>query len=459
MVDYWIRGENGPVCFLKEFDTKRYWGLLKSITKKYGIEHDPKWLVPTDDAELDAIWAAGLEFFLECGVLNLDTNRLILFSEEEVRQALTHIPESVTLGEGKDAVTMVYRGMEDYDSGRTPQYTWGRILGTYSDDTFEKIVASYAQEPFLDACHFQGVLPKVKGVDIKPNSPFEIMGELERITKVKSILRRYGRPGLCDGADTPISLQADLVGAEFGFKGDARNTYILPHLKTNYNHLCRALVWHSKDWNVWSLMPAYVGGQSGGCATSVVNGVAELLAAVMLYEPTWMGAWPTDALYFSNSSANALYVANFGGAAFVKNTRWPGFSGAAWQMTAGINSEEYFWETAAGAIGSACLGFGVCGGTGKQSAGLDHACGLGVRFACEVGQAVGKARLTRAQANELVLKCNAKYQPQIDTRTLHSVGGDFRTCYDLDTISPTKEYLAIYEKVKQGLRDMGLPMG
>ena len=189
-----------------------------------------------------------------------------------------------------------------------------------------------------------------------------------------------------------------------------------------------------------------------------VNGVADLLAYVMLYEPTILGTWPTDALYFSNSSKYALYVANYGGAAFQKHTHFPSLVGAAWQMTAGIGSEEYFWETAAGAIGSATLGFLVAGGTGHQSAGLDHACGLGARFAAEVGRAVGKARLTRVQANDLVNKILPKYQPLIDNRTLHTKGGDFRTVYDLEKVQPKPEYLAIYNKVKAELREMGLPI-
>ncbi|MEL7568744.1 MAG: monomethylamine:corrinoid methyltransferase, partial [Dehalobacterium sp.] len=179
---------------------------------------------------------------------------------------------------------------------------------------------------------------------------------------------------------------------------------------------------------------------------------------IMLYEMNVLVTWPVDALYFSNSSKHCLYVANFAGAAFEKHTKWPLLWGAPLQMTAGIGSEEYFWESAAGAIGCTTLGFGCASGSGHQSAGLDHACGLGVRFVAEVGQAVAAARLTRAQANELVLKCNAKYQPLIDNRTLHTIGGDFRECYNVDTIQPKKEYLAIYEKVKAELREMGLPV-
>ena len=460
-IEYWGRGETGPITFQKEFDTKVYWPRLKELTKKYGIEYAEGKVVPTDDDELDAIWQAGKELLLDVGILNVSTERRILFTEEEIDAALENLPRSVTLGEGQDAITIPHRGFEDYDNVPTPVGTMGRILGPISDDLYEKIALSYAQEPLVDYVHFQGVKTEINGIPIKPGSPFEMMAEQQHVAVVNDIKRRVGRPGLPDGGSTPVNLQAEMAAANplWGVKkGDVRHVYIMPQLKTDYDQMSRAYFWHSYGANIWGILQAYIGGAAGGPATSAVNGVADLLAYVMLYEPTLLGTWPTDALYFSNSSKYALYVANYGGAAFSKHTHFPALVGAAWQMTAGINSEEYFWETAAGAIGSATLGFLVAGGTGHQSAGLDQAGGLGARFAAEVGKAVGKARLTRVQANELVNRILPKYQPLIDNRTLHTVGGDFRTAYDLKTVQPKPEYLAIYNKVKAELREMGLPI-
>lgn len=93
-----------------------------------------------------------------------------------------------------------------------------------------------------------------------------------------------------------------------------------------------------------------------------------------------------------------------------------------------------------------------------RAAGWIHASRLGLRFSGEVAKAVAKARLTREQANGLVVEIMKKYQPYIDDHTAHLRGGDFRWCYDLETVQPKKEYLAIYEKVKVELGQMGLPM-
>lgn len=461
LLEVWARGETGEVCFNTEFDTNRYWPKLKAITKKYGIEYDPNHICPTDDSELDALWNAGMEFFLECGILNVSTERLIKFDEQEVNKVLENVHRTAVLGEGHDACVLTWRGMEDYDSGLNPIGTMGRILGPLSEDLYEKICWSFAQEPLIDFVHFQGVVYEINGTAVKPFSPFELASEQKRVGMVKDVCRRAGRPGLSDGASMPVTTQAEMAAAQLGWgmtKGDARHTYVMPHMRTDYDQMCRKYIWDQFGSNTWGILQSFVGGLPGGPSTSAVNGMADLIAYVMLYEPTVLGLWSSDALYFTNTSRYALYVDNFAGAAFQRHVKYPALLGGGWQMTAGIGSEEYFWETACGAIGSTTLGFCVSGGTGHQSGGQDQACGLGARFAAEVGRAVGSARLTRKQANDLMLQIFPKYEERITARDLHKQGGDFREVYDLRTVQPKDEYLAIYEKVKSELRDMGLPI-
>ncbi len=459
MLEYWARAETGPVCFEKEFDYKRYWPMLKKITKKYGIEYDPKKIVPEDDDFIDALWKAGYEFFLECGVFCSNTERLIMYTDQEVKQAIRNVPRDCKMGTGYDEIVMKYRDFEDYDpNGKNPVGQLGRILGPQSDDIFDAVCMSYVQEPLIDFVHFQGVVTEINGVPVKPGSPFEMLSELKRASVVENVRRRGGRPGLSDGSSMPCTLQAEMMIQDMVKSGDVRHVYVMPHLKTDYDQMCRALQWHQFGSKTWGIMQAYIGGGSGGPATSAVQGVADLLAYLMLYETSVLGCFISDALYFSNTSRTSMFVGLNGGAAFVKHTKWPGWIGPGWQMVAGLGAEEYFWEHCTGAIGNTCLGFANSGGTGHQSAVLDHACGLGARFGAEVGYAVGKAKLTRKQANELCLYTLDKYQSQIEDRTLHNKGGGFREVYDVRTVQPKKEYLAIYEKVKAELREQGLPM-
>ncbi|MBQ2047379.1 MAG: monomethylamine:corrinoid methyltransferase, partial [Schwartzia sp.] len=186
-IEYWGRGETGPITFQKEFDTKVYWPRLKELTKKYGIEYAPGKVVPTDDDELDAIWNAGKELLLDVGILNVSTERRITFSEEEVDAALENLPTQVTLGEGQDAITIPHRGFEDYDNGPTPVGTMGRILGPISDDLYDKIALSYAQEPLVDYVHFQGVKTEINGIPVTPGSPFEMMADQQHVAIVNDV--------------------------------------------------------------------------------------------------------------------------------------------------------------------------------------------------------------------------------------------------------------------------------
>jgi methylamine--corrinoid protein Co-methyltransferase len=461
LLEVWARGETGPVCFNTEFDTQRFWPLLRDITAKYKIEYDPNHICPTDDSELDNLWNAGMEFFLECGILNVTTERLIMFDEQEVKQVLANLHSEMTLGENDDAITLKWRGFEDYDSGLNPVGVMGRILGPISEDLYEKIAWSYAQEPLIDFMHFQGVIPEINGTAVKPFSAFELASEQKRVAIVKDVCRRAGRPGLSDGASMPVTCQAEMAAHQGGWgasKGDVRHVYVMPHMRTDYDQQCRKYMYDQLGVKTWGILQSFIGGLPGGPKQAVVNGMADLIAYMMLYEPSICGLWASDALYFTNTSRYALFVDNFAGAALQRHVKYPALLGGGWQMTAGIGSEEFFWETACGAIGSTTLGFCVSGGTGHQSGGLDQACGLGARFAAEVGRAVGKARLTRKQANDLMCRIFPKYEEGIKARTIHTKGGDFREVYDLTTVKPKPEYLKIYEKVKAELRDMGLPI-
>lgn len=460
-IDYWSRAVTGPICFESDFDKKVYWPKLKKITEKYGIQYDPTHVIPCDDDMLDRLWQAAIELVVEVGVLCTDTRRIMEFSRKEILQMVDNLPDRFTVGSGKDTHTAIHRGFEDYDHVKNPVSVLGRILGPVSEDIYSQIAMSYAQVPQIDMCHFQGNLTEIYGMPVTPDSPWEMFAELWSIARVKDVCRQVCRPGLADGGIRTISMPAQTAAANPGWgigAGDYRCCLLLPHHKVEYNHLTRALHWHTYGINFYSVMCSYVGGLSGSPAHSAVTGTAEFIIHNLLFDVAINGSWSTDAMYFSNTSKYALWCSNHQNAAVTKNTHCAPLTGGGWQMTSGIGSEEFFWESAASAISAVVLGNGISGGTGAQSGKLDHQSGLGLQFSAEVGKAVANARFTRAQANALVLEIMKKYQPYIDDHTAHTRGGDFRECYDLKTVQPKKSYWAIYEKVKKELTQMGLPM-
>lgn len=61
----------------------------------------------------DRFFAAGLELACTAGVYCTDTHVQMLFTEEEIRQALRWAPDQVTIGSGLDQCTIVSRRPED----------------------------------------------------------------------------------------------------------------------------------------------------------------------------------------------------------------------------------------------------------------------------------------------------------------------------------------------------------
>ena len=73
----------------------------------------------------------------------------------------------------------------------------------------------------------------------------------------------------------------------------------------------------------------------------------------------------------------------------------------------------------------------------------------------EVGKAVARQGMTRAEANEIVLKLVEKYE-HIFSMEDGNKGQPFDVAYDMETIQPTPEWQQMYEEVKAELAEMGI---
>ncbi len=85
------RSENGPFTRESDFDmalARR----ISELVKHYGIKFDRNKVVPADDDLADRVYRAGLDLFVEMGVYNQTTERRILFSREEVEDAVAAAP-------------------------------------------------------------------------------------------------------------------------------------------------------------------------------------------------------------------------------------------------------------------------------------------------------------------------------------------------------------------------------
>jgi methylamine--corrinoid protein Co-methyltransferase len=153
------RALKGPLCKPSDFDrmiTKK----IRSLIKEYDITYDPKVLIPTDNSLIDDVYKAGVDLFLELGALCLDTERRILFTEEELKEVLSSKPEEVHVGLGDDARVVRKRKIED----RNPPFILGGPTGTIvtEGEIFVKHHQGICQEPVVDA-YQAGALSTIEG--------------------------------------------------------------------------------------------------------------------------------------------------------------------------------------------------------------------------------------------------------------------------------------------------------
>ena len=97
------RSENGPYMKESEYDLTLARTVAR-LVKDYEITYNPQVLVPNDDDLADRVYKASVDLFTEMGVYNQTTQRRILFTREEVEEAVAAAPHEVVLGAGKDAV-------------------------------------------------------------------------------------------------------------------------------------------------------------------------------------------------------------------------------------------------------------------------------------------------------------------------------------------------------------------
>ena len=454
MWDIWERAEAGPICPVKEFETKVLFRKVQELVKKYGIKYDPASPVPTDDVMIDNIFKAGMELLVEVGVLCTDTEKLIKFDEQEVKDALTFVSKEVTLGEGRDAAIMAHRGIEDK---RLPLILGGPICVPISEDIAMKAYEAYARESSVEVL-YPGTLTMAGGMTTKAGSPFEMYAEKTDTARAREAFKRAGRPGVAiwAGSYTAPRGAISTCNPEWGYrKCDLVHCYIMPNMKTDYGTLCKAEHFNQYGCHIWGMGTPFVGGLVGGPEGAAIASVAESLAACFIYKTDLLVLWTPDAMYAPGMSARKpIWAASRGHAAMARHTNFPKIGCTPYQAYAGPCTDMYLYEIAAPTIAQVVCGAHPCVGGGRQGCELDYFGGpLDTRFLHDVAYAA--TRLNRQKANEIVKALLAKYEDRIKAKN-PPVGKKFQECNDLKTLKPTKEYLNLYDKVKKELEGMGL---
>ncbi|GAB4479399.1 MAG: monomethylamine methyltransferase MtmB [Anaerolineales bacterium] len=445
------RAYTGEYISEENWDLEKVAATARRLVKKYRLEWDRNQVIPTDENLIDAIFNAGLEMAVELGVYCRSTERIIRLLPDEIEEGLRTMPQSIVMGEGKDARTLYARRVGDE---RAPLTFGGSPGSPIPEEYFLENVLSYAQEPLIDLLTC-GTLTEIGGRAVRTGQPLEIVATRRELQVLHTALARVGRPGMgMLAAQSSVSELGDLAVAHPNLlrRCDSHLVPLLNELKLDFRNMARAVnSWEYGMINA-SLPCVIVGGLGGGPPGSAVINVASFIVSNIVCLADYHILHPIHIRHVATSTREVLWVISAVGQAFARNA--PAIIVADIYPKSGTGTIELLYETAANAIVNAVSACHL-EGCGSADGKLPHCSGLEARWMAEVARSVHHRKMTLAEANEKVLRLLDKYET-VFSQEAGNPGKPFDQVYDLKTLRPTAEWQAMYDQAKTELKAEGL---
>jgi methylamine---corrinoid protein Co-methyltransferase len=447
------RAYTGPVCTIKDWDSKVIPGKAREIVARHGLEKtcDPNEPVPSDDALADAYYQAGLEAALEIGMLCPDTERTIKVSEQEIKFALETAATELVLGSNADEVVMKPRLPED---PHPPMFAAPLCL-VVSEDIWVPLSAGLVEKRELVDVFFSPSLPTVYGRKVRSGTPYETLVGRYEVQLRQEALYRAGRPDMCQiGIGSAITEFGQLGGMP-AIGGGRRNiaTSLCPaELKVTFANFHRIIQGINYDHSLRPGSLSYIGGYAGTPEAAVVLNIAiDLLIATILGND-YVSSNIYDARHFGNCGRDGVWANCMATQAVSRNTHL--MRTKIINQKAGPCTEMLLHESAVGFMAVSVSGASkVCGPRTSGGKYQDYLTPLETWFCAEVWKSC--AGMSRKQANELVKKLIPLYEDKMQKPPM---GKSVRDCFDLENGKPSQEWGDIYQKVHNELVDMGMPL-
>jgi len=451
LLDILHRAETGPIIDEKDFEAKLITSTVKKLIKKYDLKFDRSTIVPSDDGLADRIFQAGLEFAVEVGMFCQDTNRRIVWTEEEYLVGLDSCPGEVVLGTENDTVTIKARTPE---SPGAPAFVGGPFGVPVPEDMFVPIMLSYAQEPLIDVIE-NPTIERVYGHPIKAASPWEVLGGWRETELSFETINRAGRPGMPIGCIeiSPTAL-AQISAASWGGvrPSDWHHVSAPSEFKTNYDLLSKVAHITRIGAHMEGYLNIIYGGFLGGAEGVAIGLAAGLIVVNQNYMGTTISVSSAHPFLHSDATSESLWAQSLAFQAVSRHSKM--LTASLCKPAAGPGTKTLLYECAAFVIAGVASGLTVpqasMTATGTNAC---HCSGLESRFSAEVAHAA--AGMSREQADEIVKKLLAIYEDDLPSQP---IGKPFQEVYDLSTLQPTPEWLGIYQDVKNELTEMGVAL-
>lgn len=450
-LELYERSNTGEKVSKDDWDMDYIIDNVMELVDDYDFSWDKQVIIPEDDQLLDDMFEAAKKLILNTGIYNMTTGRIIKFSEEEIDEGIRNMKTELVMGEGKDAYKLVARKIED----EQPPAVWAGNPGCPTPESlYYPIIKSVAKEPVIDLLTC-GSLIDVDGYKVRSGEPTEVIAVRRELEYLHRALAEVGRPGIgLLAAESAVTEIGDLaaVGEKRLRPCDSHLVALFNELIIDNGNLVRAA--SSLDYGMKnaSLACTMVGGLGGDAPGSCMIMIASIMAANLIALADYHLCHPIHIQDVATTARGCLWLQSVLCQTFAKKAPaiivcdlWP---------SSGSLTKELLYEVAANAIVVTVSG-GHLEGLGSANGNEPNGTGLEVRLMGEVGKAVARQRMTRAQANEIVLKLLEKYE-HVFKMEGGNKGARFDESYDMETIEPIPEWQQMYEEVKAELAEMGI---
>lgn len=450
LLDIAERTQKGPRVEEKEWDM----GLFRKmgeLVKKYEIRYpgDGQWF-NHDDALVDRVFEAALEFLSTKGVYCLSTGRVVEFTREEILQAIREAPNYVIMGEGRDRRVFRQKKIE----GTEPLNFCPGHHSPFTEDLAPLVVKNFAQIPRTD--FIEGFnMPAVDGREIF-GMPMEVYASRRQMGWMREGIRKAGRPGLAI-VYYPINTRAAVLMAAIDPVAGLRPTdgvllSALPDVKMEHDLLSMAIV--CQEYGCFGLSGSFAlaGGFCGGVEGAIIEGVCKPLTAMLCYHD-WLHYTGVEHVQSLSAIKIMLQPLNWARSLVdqVLNTKTNTIC-MAWVIpTSGSGTQTGLIENAIRSIEAPINGASLYAfrrSRAKMNAGQTP---LEAEWMLEVADATQRAGLTRETAAPILWKLAEKLKGRAPEE-----GQAIQECYDLVNHRPSPEYERIYVDLKEELAGLGL---
>ncbi len=456
LIDIYRRTTSGEKVDESSYDLDYVYFGLEDVKEKYDIKYSPENPVSADDDLADRVFNAAVEFFEKTGMYCSDTGRIVKFTREEIEFAISEEGHRRCIG-GEGESRREWRCRRPDEHSR-PWCHIGSGIYTSSDELFLKQVEAYARIARADSMAIPTLMNDPEGNDNNEDfasHPSEVMATMHNMRLAREACKNAGRPGFPVFNVVPSSSCAmSTIAASHPNCGtrtsDGWLCAFYPEFKLKLETLNKITFINEIGGNPAAEASTLLGGFCGGPENTSIGVVAHAIMGCLL-NCTYYLNFPVTVKGAHSTSRPLLWSLGLASQAISRNIFLPTYNSG--YSAHGAGTKEYFYQSAAYILTGVTSG--VTTGTPFPAVGVktDGMTPMEPLFHTLMADAASK--LTRAQANPIVLKLLEKYEDKLDNPDL---GYTFPELYDLDTVTPKPHYQKMFDEVIEELKALGVPL-